>query len=49
MVFVHRPEDVAEGVLELITDISQVGMVMTVTKGKGKSYITLLGDPKPKL
>ena len=47
--FCHRPETVAEGILELITDTSKVGHVMTVTNEKGRRYIHLLGDPKSKL
>ena len=41
-----RPEAVAEGILELITDTNVVGRVMTVTKEKGRRYIRLLGDSK---
>lgn len=42
----RRPESVAEGILELVTDTSKVGRVMTVTKNKGIRYIRLLGDSK---
>lgn len=41
-----RPETVAEAILELATDTSKVGQVMTVTNGKGRRYIHLLGDSK---
>ena len=44
-----RAEEVAKGVLELIQDTSAVGKVMTVTKAKGRRFIHLLGEPKPKL
>lgn len=46
LVFLCRPETVAEGILELITDTSKVGRVMTVTMEKGIRYINLLGDAK---
>ena len=39
--FPFRPEDVAEVVLELITDTSKVGDVVSLT-GHGKKYLKFL-------
>lgn len=49
-VFSCSPDKVAEGILELITDTTKSGAVMTVTLAKGLKYQRLFGDPpKPKL
>jgi hypothetical protein len=43
------PDKVAEGILQLITDTTMSGAVMTVTLAKGIKYQRLFGDPRPKL
>ena len=40
-------DKVAEGILELITDTSKSGAVMTATLAKGLKYQRLFGDPRP--
>ena len=40
-----RPEQVAEAILQLVTDQSDTGAVMTVTLKKGIDYFSLPGDP----
>ncbi len=42
----HSPEKVAEGILELATDTTKAGAVMTVTLRRGMDYYRMLGDPK---
>lgn len=44
----HSPEKVAEGILELVTDTTKAGAVMTITLKRGIDYYALLGDPKVK-
>ena len=41
----NRPEDVAEAILQLATEESKSGAVMTVTKRRGIDYFRLPGDP----
>ena len=45
----YSPDKVAEGILQLITDTTKSGAVMTVTLAKGIKYQRLFGDPRPKL
>ena len=39
------PDKVAEGILQLITDTSKSGAIMTVTLAKGIKYKRMFGDP----
>ena len=44
-IFLSSTDKVAEGILELITDTSKSGAVMTATLTKGLKYQRLFGDP----
>ena len=45
-ILARRPETVAEGILELATDTTKAGRVMTVTNRDGIRYARLFGDAK---
>lgn len=45
LLYIYSADEIAEGILELITDTSKSGAVMTVTPSKGLSYPRLTPDP----
>lgn len=48
-IYNYSPEQVAEAILQLATERSKVGAVMTVSLRRGIDYFPLPGDHNPKI